>query len=106
VDQAVHKALRQLPACATVDLAIVTVSTDADPNTLEEEVVEALIGLLPKTTRWVGWVGSFGDGIASSIDKSVMERVSFAQSGGISITLGSLPAVSPKCISNEPYCSK
>jgi len=97
VDRAVHKALRQLPACATVDLAIVTVSTESDPEALEEEVVEALVSLLPKTTRFVGWVGSLGDGIASSIDKPVMERICFANTGGISITLGSLPAVSMRC---------
>jgi small ligand-binding sensory domain FIST len=86
VDAALRHALSQLPACASLDLAVVALHTE------DAQEIDAALGhlatVLPGETRVVGWAGP-GVGVGVG--------VGVGQDGpAVSITLASLPAVKGK----------
>jgi len=93
VDEALQQALYQLPACASLDLAIVALhSSDAE----EIDAVLAHLALaLPGSTRVVGWAGaSLGEAVAPSLDGLGATVVGGGRTPTVSITLASIPSVS------------
>jgi indole-3-glycerol phosphate synthase len=93
VDEALQQALYQLPACASLDLAIVAVhSSDAE----EVDAILAHLALaLPASTRVVGWAGtSLGEAVAPSLDGLGATVVGGGSTPTVSITLASIPSVS------------
>ncbi len=96
VDAALQRALAQLPACASLDLAVVTVrSGDAQEV---DAVLAHLAKVLPGETSVVGWAGPGVGAAAAPTADGMGVGVVGAESGGavVSITLLFLPAVKGK----------
>jgi hypothetical protein len=93
VKEALRQLLRQLPASANMEVAVVTVATD-DEATLQG-VLDKLAASLPGSTRVIGWSTGTGQGALSASDsKAGAAFVPFGAKGGIQITLASVSAVS------------
>lgn len=93
VKEALRQLLRQLPASANMEVAVVTVATD-DEATLQG-VLDKLAASLPGSTRVIGWSTGTGQGALSASDtKAGAAFVPFGDKGGIQITLASVSAVS------------
>ncbi len=92
VDAALQQALQQLPACASLDLALVAIhSSDA---AVVDAVLAHLAQVLPGATRVVGWAGaSLGEAVAPSVDGLGATVVGGGSTPTVSITLASLPSV-------------
>lgn len=93
VDAALQQALYQLPACASLDLAIVAIySSDTDEI---DAILAHLVLALPGSTRVVGWAGaSLGAAVAPSPDGLGATVVGGGSTPTVSITLASIPSVS------------
>ena len=106
VDEALRQALQQLPACASLDLAVVAVGTEEERDT--DAVLAHLAKLLPGETRVVGWAGpDAGPSAAPTADGMDVGVVSSAGGTVVSITLASLPAVKGKgfFVSEDELCA-
>ena len=91
VDTALASALSQLPACASLDLAMVSINSKDDA--IVDAILVQLSDVLPGSTRVIGWASSEAGAISPSIDGLGTATLGLGQAGGLSITLASLPAV-------------
>jgi hypothetical protein len=94
VRSAIKDALKQMPASATLDLALVSVRTEDEAAA--DAALEELAQALPGHMAIVGWAGPVGGKALAPVVRPPggVEVRELAAHGGISITLASLPSVS------------
>lgn len=92
VDETLQQALYQLPACASIDLAIVAIHS-SDTSEIDA-VLTHLAQALPGHTRVLGWAGqSLGEAVRPAFEGLGARLVGEDGLPFISVTLASIPSV-------------